>query len=119
MYIKVKYFNKYSSLKFYLWIDILKQRVLFARSKTLLEIRVIHFGIKPRGIKNPSDLSDPSFSEGKRVNEAERKTDRRRMNASSQRVKGYSFLILFYEVDRRSNPMKGGGTKGVHFPKEY
>lgn len=56
----------------------------------------MHFGIKPRGIKRPSDRS---FSEGKRVNEAERKPERRRMSASSQRVEGYSFLILFCEVD--------------------
>lgn len=36
------------------------------------------------------------------------------MKASSQRVEGYSSLILFYEVDRRSNR-----TREMHFPKEY
>lgn len=93
-------------------MDILEQCVgVSVLSKMLLEICVMHFGVTPRRVKNPSD--HPSFAESKRVNEAERKTERRRMNTSSQRVEGYSFLILFCEVDRQPNYTRGASSGHV------
>jgi len=70
----------------------------------------MHFEVKPRRVKNPLDHS---FTEGKRINEAERKTERRRMNTSSQRVEGYSFLISFYEVDRQPNCTRGASSDRI------
>jgi len=85
----------------------------FTTTPETLKIRIIHFGVKPRGVKTPSDSS---FSESKRDNEAERKTVRRRMSAPFQRVEGYSFLILFckkWTLYRRPNRTRGASSKRI------
>jgi len=84
----------------------------FTTTPETLKIRIIHFGVKPRGVKT----SDSSFSESKRDNEAERKTVRRRMSAPFQRVEGYSFLILFckkWTLYRRPNRARGASSKRI------
>lgn len=77
-----------------------------------LEIRVTHSGIKPRAEEFFRLLI---LGESKGVNKAERKTERRRINVSPQRVEGYCFLILFREEDSPP-PTK---SRGVRLLKEY